>query len=177
MLKKIVDIAHDMLLENIKESDIAIDFTCGSGNDSKFLCDHVKHVHSYDIQIEALNEAKELLKDYQNVSFYHKSHFYFDEDVQSFDKGIFNLGYYPKGDKSITTNGFEVVETLKKACCYLNHDGKILVVCYPGFEAGMNESILVENYLKELSSKEFDVYSFKLLNRKNAPYIIGIEKH
>lgn len=177
MLKKIVDIAHDMLMIDLKESDIAIDFTCGSGNDSKFLCDHVKYVYSYDIQEDALNEAKELLKDYQNISFFHKSHYYFDEDIQNFDKGIFNLGYYPKGDKSITTNGEEVVETLKKACDRLNHNGKIIVVCYPGFEAGMNESILVENHLKELSSKQFDVYSFRLLNRKNAPYIIGIEKH
>ena len=177
MLKKIVDIAHDMLLENIKDTDIAIDFTCGSGNDSKFLCNHVKHVHSYDIQKEALDEARELLKDYSNITFYHKSHFYFDEDVECFDKGIFNLGYYPKGDKNITTNGEEVVETLKKACSCLNTQGKLIVVCYPGFEAGMNESILVENYLKELSSKQFDVYSFKLLNRRNAPYIIGIEKH
>ena len=63
MLKKIVDIAHDMLMIDLKESDIAIDFTCGSGNDSKFLCDHVKYVYSYDIQESALDEAKNLLND------------------------------------------------------------------------------------------------------------------
>ena len=37
---------------------------------------------------------------------------------------------------------------------------------------GEEGDALVENYLNELSSKQFDVYSFKLLNRKNAPYII-----
>lgn len=177
MLKKVVEIAHDYLLDGLKEDDIAIDFTCGSGNDSLFLCKHVKHVYSYDIQENALLEAKELLKEYKNITFFHKSHYFFDEDVQSFDKGIFNLGYYPKGDKSITTNGEEVVNTLKKACHLLNNNGKIIIVCYPGFEAGLKESIFVEEFLKELSSKTFDVYSFKLLNRKNAPYIIGIEKH
>lgn len=177
MLKKVVEIAHDYLLKDIKKTDIAIDFTCGSGNDTKFLCDYVAYVYSYDIQEEPIMEAKELCKGYQNVEFHHKSHFYFDEDVTSFDKGIFNLGYYPKGDKEITTDGNEVIETLKKALQCLNSNGKIMIVCYPGFEKGLNESNLVEAFTSTLSSKEYDVYSFKLLNRKHAPYIIGIDKH
>ena len=177
MLKKIVDIAHDYLLENCKESDIAIDFTCGRGNDSKFLCDHVKYVYSYDIQAEPIAEAKALLRGYTNIEFHQKSHYYFDQDVTSFDRGIFNLGYYPKGDKNITTNVFEVIATLEKALSCLNRNGRIIVVCYPGFEIGLNESIMVEEYLSNLSSKLYDIYSFKVLNRKNAPYIIGIDKH
>lgn len=177
MLKKIVDIAHDYLLEGCNESDIAIDFTCGSGNDSKFLCDHVKFVYSYDIQAEPIEEAKELLKGYTNIQFYQKSHYYFDEDVISFDRGIFNLGYYPKGDKMITTQGDEVIATLEKALACLKPNGRIIVVCYPGFEVGLKESLMVEEYLSGLPSKEYDVYSFKVLNRRSAPYIIGIDKH
>lgn len=177
MLKKVVEIAHDYLLEGIKDTDIAIDFTCGSGNDSLFLCQHVHYVYSYDIQSEPLEEAKKLLENYSNIEFHHKSHFKFDEDIQSFDRGIFNLGYYPKGDKDITTNGREVIATLNKAIDCLNDHGKIILVCYPGFEKGLVEAQQVEEYVHTLSSKQYDVYSFKLLNRKNAPFIIGIEKH
>lgn len=177
MLKKIVDISHDFLLEDLKKSDIAIDFTCGSGNDTKFLCEHVHYVVSYDIQKEAIEEAKRLLEGVNNVEFHQKSHVYFDEDIQSFDKGIFNLGYYPKGNPDITTNAHDVLFTLKKALGCLNHRGKILLVCYPGFESGYEEAIQIEEYVTTLSSKEYDVYSFRLLNRNKAPFIIGIEKH
>ncbi|MBQ9987991.1 MAG: class I SAM-dependent methyltransferase [Erysipelotrichales bacterium] len=98
-------------------------------------------------------------------------------DVISFDRGIFNLGYYPKGDKTITTQGDEVIATLEKALACLNPNGRIIVVCYPGFEVGLKESLMVEGYLSGLPSKEYDVYSFKVLNRRSAPYIIGIDKH
>ena len=70
MIKKIVEIAHDYLLENIDKNYIGVDFTCGSGNDTKVLALNMKHVFSYDIQEEPILEAKELCKDLNNVSFY-----------------------------------------------------------------------------------------------------------
>ncbi len=114
MLKKVVDIAHDILLEGMDEQSIAVDFTCGGGHDSLFLSQHALYVHSYDIQKEALDDAKKLCHLAKNISFHHKSHLYFDEDVERFDRGIFNLGYYPKGDRSITTQAHEVLEAIKK---------------------------------------------------------------
>ena len=177
MIKKIVEIAHDYLLENNHKENIAIDFTCGSGNDSLVMCKNMKYVYSYDIQEEPIKEAKELCKEYRNINFYCKSHLYFDEDVTSFDRGIFNLGYYPKGDKNITTNYKEVIQTIEKALMHLNSLGRIVVVCYPGFESGFIESQKIEEYVHELSSKKYDVFKFQLMNRKNAPYIICIDKH
>ena len=177
MIKKIVEIAHDYLLENIDDNYIGVDFTCGSGNDTKVLALNMKHVFSYDIQEAPILEAKELCKDLNNVSFYCKSHYYFDDEVFSFDRGIFNLGYYPKGDKTITTNYNEVIETIEKALKILNSNGRLIIVCYPGFETGYIESIKIEEYVQGLSSKKYDVFKFKLMNRKNAPYIIGIDKH
>ena len=81
MIKKIVEIAHDYLLENNCKDNIAIDFTCGSGNDTKVLAEHVHYVYSYDIQEAPILEAKELCKEYNNVEFHCKSHLYFDEDT------------------------------------------------------------------------------------------------
>jgi len=177
MIKKIVEIAHDYLLENNHENYIGVDFTCGSGNDTKILALNMKHVYSFDIQKEPIMEAKELCKDLNNISFYCKSHFYFDEEVVSFDRGIFNLGYYPKGDKTITTNYIEVIQTIEKALNLLNNNGRLIIVCYPGFESGYIESMKIEEYVQSLSSKKYDVFKFQLMNRKNAPYIIGIDKH
>lgn len=177
MLKKVVDIAHDILLEGMDEQSIAVDFTCGGGHDSLFLSQHALYVHSYDIQKEALDDAKKLCHQAKNISFHHKSHLYFDEDVERFDRGIFNLGYYPKGDRSITTQAHEVLEAINKALDKLNHGGKIVIVCYPGFEGGKLEAEQIEKALAGLESKWYDVYRFGLLNRHQAPYLIGIEKH
>ena len=177
MIKKIVEIAHDYLLENNCLDNIAIDFTCGSGNDTKVLALNMKHVYSYDIQEEPILEAKQLCKELSNISFYCKSHIYFDEDVTKFDRGIFNLGYYPKGDKNITTNFVEVIQTIEKALDKMNSNGRLIIVCYPGFESGYIESLKIEEYVQTLSSKKYDVFKFQLMNRKNAPYIIGIDKH
>ena len=71
MLKKVVEIAHDYLLDGCSKGDIAIDFTCGSGNDTKVLAEHVHYVYSYDIQEAPILEAKELCKEYNNVEFSH----------------------------------------------------------------------------------------------------------
>lgn len=176
MMKKIVEIAHDYLLEGSFKENIAIDFTCGSGNDSKVLCENFSYVYSYDIQKEPIEEAMKLCSEYNNIEFHCKSHLYFDEDVKSFDRGIFNLGYYPKGDKNITTNYKEVINTLNKAFECLNSNGRIIIVCYPGFENGYIESLKIEEYVTKLSSKKVDVFKFQLMNRNNAPYIIGIDK-
>lgn len=177
MLKKIVEIAHDILREGMDEKCIAVDFTCGSGNDTLFLSQHAYHVYSYDIQKDALDDAQKLCAEACNIEFHLKSHLYFDDEVEHFDRGIFNLGYYPKGDKSITTSPDEVLSALKKAIDRLNSHGKILLVCYPGFESGLKEAEKIEHELFKLESRQVDVYKFQIINRNHAPYLIGIEKH
>ena len=105
------------------------------------------------------------------------SHDSFDEFIDSFDAGIFNLGYLPHGDTTITTQSNIVITALEKATCCLRVDGRIVVVCYPGFDQGMKESNEVESWLATLPSKQFDVTHISLVNRKSAPYILLIEKH
>lgn len=177
MLKKVVEIAHDILKSHLNENSVAVDFTCGGGNDTLFLSELVKEVYSYDIQFEALEEAKKRCEDRSNVFFFHKSHAFFEEDVTSFDAGIFNLGYYPKGNHEITTDKDTVVETISKALLRLNEKGILVIVCYPGFEKGKEEAEAIMEYCENLVSQKWDVFLFKLVNRKQAPFIIGIEKH
>ena len=80
-------------------------------------------------------------------------------------------------NRNIITNANEVLLTIKKAVEKLNHGGKIVIVCYPGFESGKLEAEQIEKELASFESKFYDIYRFGLLNRHLAPYIIGIEKH
>ncbi|MBR3840029.1 MAG: class I SAM-dependent methyltransferase [Erysipelotrichales bacterium] len=176
-MKKIAELAQDLLLTD--KRNIAIDFTCGQGFDTLFLGKHYEHVVAFDIQEDAIKQSQQRITEQGlfNVEFHQVSHDQFDEYVASFDAGIFNLGYLPHGDSSITTQGNIVITALEKGTKLLTSKGKIVVVCYPGFNQGLKESEEVEKWLSTLPSKEFDVVHISLVNRKSAPYILVIEKH
>lgn len=178
-MKKIVEMAHDYLKEVLKKESISVDFTCGQGFDTLFLAQNSQQVFAYDIQKEAIDQTKKILEENHcnNVVLLHKSHEYINEDVLSFDAGIFNCGYLPHGEPTITTNGATIIQTLQKALALLTSKGRIVLVLYPGFVSGKEESEQVENYCIQLPSKQYDVGKIEMLNRKNCPYIIVIDKH
>lgn len=177
-MAKITDIAHLFLEKHIKPGDIVIDATCGNGHDTLFLANLVGNtgiVHAYDIQEQAIKNSKELTKNFNNIIFHQISHEYID--VDNINAVIFNLGYLPSGDKTITTkpsstknallNLIEKFETNKKML--------ILIVVYPGHIEGQKESLWLDEYLTNLDTS-FMCSKYQPLNQKNAPYILTIEK-
>ena len=177
-MAKITDIAHLFLEKHIKPGDIVIDATCGNGHDTLFLANLVGNtgiVHAYDIQEQAIKNSKELTKNFNNIIFHQISHEYIDMD--KINAVIFNLGYLPSGDKTITTkpsstknallNLIEKFETNKKML--------ILIVVYPGHIEGQKESLWLDEYLTNLDTS-FMCSKYQPLNQKNAPYILTIEK-
>jgi hypothetical protein len=177
-MAKITDIAHLFLEKHIKLGDTVIDATCGNGHDTLFLANLVGNegiVHAYDIQEQAIKNSKELTKDYHNIIFHQTSHEFID--IDKIDAVIFNLGYLPSGDKTITTkssstknallNLIEKFETNKKML--------ILIVVYPGHLEGQKESLWLDEYLTNLDTS-FMCSKYQPLNQKNAPYILIIEK-
>lgn len=172
-MKKITEVAHECL--NNYQVNIAVDFTCGHGFDTKFLSSIANKVYAFDIQNQAIEEVEALKLN--NVEAILDTHLSFDQYLETFDIGIFNLGYLPNGDKKIYTDGDVVVKTLEKACKLMNRKGRLVIACYPGFPAGEKEAKIVEKYVSELASKHFDVTKLQLLNRNHAPYLLIIDKH
>lgn len=177
-MKKIVDLAHDFLCEVLTLEDTAVDFTCGQGYDTCFLAAHCKRVYAFDIQQEAIELTRKALKEEGlNAELILASHTNADQYVSEFKAGIFNLGYLPHGDKTITTQAAEVLEALDKMFPLLSVGGRIVLVLYPGFDHGMKESDEIEKYCEKLPSKFFDVTRIQLTNRNAAPYLLLIDKH
>lgn len=174
-MRKIVDVAHALLLE-LKKRQVAIDFTCGAGFDTCFLMHHYQQVYAFDIQEDAVKETK-LRCPSDNVHVICDSHEHFDTYCRTFDAGIFNLGYLPQGDKTITTSAETVIKTLEKALQHVAWGGRIVLVLYPGFDQGLHEAKQVEEFCMTLKSKHYDVSKIQLLNRNRAPYIICIDTH
>ena len=181
-MDKILDFARKVIKEKIEKEQsqkafIAVDGTCGRGNDTLFLVQNAKEVYAFDIQDEAIKSTKELLKEYQNVHVIHDSHRNIDNYVKSIDIMMFNLGYLPKADKRITTHIEDVLVALKKSMELLSPKGIITICVYPGHEEGMKESIELGKYLKTINQKEFDIVKYEFINQINyPPYLYIIQK-
>ena len=173
-MKTMIEYVKNELLQ--REYNIAIDFTMGNGNDTLTLSRLAKKVYSFDIQDKALENTKKLLNDIDNVELILDSHENFDKYVQNFHVGIFNLGYLPQGDHTITTKVSTTLVAIKKAVQYLNEKGHLFIVVYIGHFEGKEESLKIDEYVSSLDHMVYNVALFKMMNKLNAPYVVEIEK-
>lgn len=179
-MQKITEISHQLLKEHLKAGGIAVDATCGNGFDTVFLANLVGPkgtVHAYDIQSIAIERTKRLAAELglTNIEYHWESH----ENIAlpKIDGVIFNLGYLPAGDKTITTEPDVVLRTVQKLLNHMDQNPNLLivVVLYPGHEKGKKESLVLESFLSQLDSG-YLVTKIVPLNQHNAPYILTIER-
>lgn len=178
----ILQLAKNRLLESSNPQGIYIDFTMGRGRDTLFLCSLAPQgmVYSFDIQPSALEQTAELLRknDVQNATLILDSHDNFGNYVKSeIDGGLFNLGFLPGGDRSITTCRGSTMNAVKSAMKVLKHGGAIGVAVYPGHDEGRREGEELQDYFAAIDKKEFDIFIYRLLNVSDSPYMMIIERH
>lgn len=163
----------------IKKGDIVVDATCGNGNDTLMLSLLSKKVYAFDIQKKAIEKTKNLLKknNVNNVFLINDSNELIDEYLNDY-KGkislvIYNLGYLPGGNKTITTNHKTTLKSVKKALDMLNNKGVILIVFYP-HEEGKKEQETVLDYLDK---HNINYVKYTNTNNVNAPFLIKIKNN
>ena len=178
-MDKILDFSKKQIKERIEECDIAVDATLGRGNDSLFLSSIAKEVYAFDIQDEAINYSKDLFlsNKINNVTIIKDSHENMANYISSCDIVMFNLGYLPKGDKTITTIPNTSLKAIQEAIRLLNVKGIISIIFYPGCPSGLEEVNLITEYLKELDQKKYDVIEYNFINQiNNPPFCVLIER-
>src|SRR5699024_1167782 len=146
MLIGIIPYAHQLLTAVVSEGAAVVDATCGNGNDSLFLSDLVGDkgtVFSFDVQSQAIERTNELLTRHgkENVHVIHDSHEHINEHIPSELKGkiqgaIFNLGYLPRSDKRVITQGHSTLSAIEQLLEYIGRGGRIVLVVYHGHEGG-----------------------------------------
>lgn len=171
----IKDFARDYLFKHIKEGDIIIDATLGNGYDTIYLKSLGATVHGFDIQEKALIKSKENLSDLKNIHLHHTSFIHMFDYIEDFKGVVFNLGYLPNGDKSITTTKADTLSTVKMIVSKMKQNSFILITAYPGHEEGLLESNALIEYIKDLDSNHL-AYIHQIQNRNLAPFNIVIEK-
>lgn len=181
-MKDILVFAKEILLERMPVTGTFIDFTMGNGHDTLYFAQYLEqgHVYAFDIQPQAVENTRRLLKEYgvlHRATLIHDSHSNVDKYVQGeIDAGVFNLGYLPGSDKTVTTLSHTTLIALEKAVNMLKIGGVIVVVIYPGHGEGAKEAQLVEEFCAQLDKHTYNSYKYNLLNKKNPPYIVAVER-
>ena len=184
-LTNLLSMAKRLLDVSIKENGIFCDFTMGKGNDTLYIkksCPSCK-IYAFDIQKEAVESTKKRLE-YENcldenIYLIHDSHANFKKYIPEnteLDGAIFNLGYLPGGDKSVTTKTDSTLSCLKDALDILKIGGVIVVSVYPGHDEGTKEGEEILEFAENLDRKQFDCLYHRLINIPEAPFIIAFQK-
>ena len=172
ILNKTTQFVHYILKSYISNNSIAVDCTVGNGNDTLFLAKNCHYVFGFDIQNKAIETTDYLLKQNgcNNYKLYLDSHSQIDKYIkQKVDIIVFNLGYLPKADKSITTNYDTTIKALDSCLNLMSDNGVIAITIYYGHQQGKTEREALLNYLDQIDQKKYMVRYISTLNSDKCP--------
>ncbi len=180
ILTKTTQLAHYLVLPYLSKEAVAVDATCGNGNDTLFLAKNCKYVYGFDIQKSAVDITESLLKsnEIENYCLINDGHQNIDQYVKEQCTVIlFNLGYLPKGDKNITTLAYTTVSAVEKCLNLLKLDGIMIITIYSGHQSGKEEKKQLLDYLMSVDENKFMIRKIENLHtEKNPPEIIAITR-
>lgn len=177
-------LAHQVMEAAIMPGARVIDATMGNGHDTAFLAELVGEtgvVFAFDVQIPAVESTRKRLENLglvERCRLFAKGHERVLEEVSApVDAVMFNLGWLPGGDKSVTT----LWETTCKAvgdCLGLLKKGGVLTLCaYPGHAEGDRERENLMAWFASLRPQEYNVLHQRFLNAgPGAPECFVIQK-
>lgn len=173
-----IDVVDEILTTFNLKSKVVLDATCGRGNDSLKLLNKIGEegfLYACDIQDEAVESSNKILIEagYNNYKIYKISHEYiFDYISEEIEFIIYNLGYLPKSDKSITTKADSTIKSIEKGLTKISKTGMIVIVSYLGHKESFEERDKLSDYLKNLNQKKYKVEKIEFFNQLNNPPII-----
>lgn len=173
--------------EHLNLGDCAVDATCGNGHDTLYLSQLLlsqpqSRIAAFDIQPTALKNTESLLSQHlssdqmKQISFHCGSHTQIVSLPFVPRLIVYNLGYLPGGDKTITTKTETTLQSIKNAMEILAPDGALSITCYPGHEEGAREEKALLAYLETLSSKQWQIQYHKWINRPKSPTFLWVHR-
>lgn len=165
--------------EAVKPGDICVDATAGTGQDTAFLARLVGAdgcVYAYDIQDTALEQTRRRLEQEgleTRVHLIKKNHAEMEADVGGEEIAciMFNFGYLPGGDHSISTKPESSVLAVDAGLRILKPGGLMCLCIYSGQDTGYEEKEALLRYLKGLDQRRYLAVVSEYYNRRNDPPI------
>ncbi|KHK01262.1 tRNA (mnm(5)s(2)U34)-methyltransferase [Desulfovibrio sp. TomC] len=175
--------AQTLVAKVARPGDITVDATAGNGHDAVFLARLVGLggvVHCFDIQPAALAATEALLKRAALAGaarLHGTGHEHLAEVLPAEHRGrvaavLFNLGFQPGGDETVTTRAETTLAALDASRDVLAGGGVISVVCYTGHPGGEEEARRVGNWCRELDFAAWRAARYELVNKPGSPIIV-----
>ncbi len=184
-----VRLSHLYASAVIQPNDIVIDATCGNGFDTIFLAEKVGSegkVYGFDIQDIAIESthrallAKGLLNQSELLCCSHSEMINNipTELIGTVTCIMFNLGYFPGGDKTLITMPDTTLIALQQSLALISVGGIITICAYRGHEGGSEEEKVVEEFCTQLSKTSFNCLKTEHINEQpNRPVLYCIHKN
>lgn len=176
LITKTTELAMSVTLTYVSRGDTVVDATCGTGQDTVVLARAVGsegNVYAFDIQKTAhlMTEARLKSHGFTNVHLIRQSFVSMSDHIpeKRASAVVFNLGYLPGGDHSITTTADTTLQGLETALRTVKPGGIVTVVMYDGHEEGAEEKQAVLEWAEALDQSSYHVAYVSLLNQKNHP--------
>lgn len=85
---------------------------------------------------------------------------------------VYNLGYLPGGDHSVTTLSSTTLESLRNALPLVAEGGAVTVMCYPGHPAGREEGEQVISFLAGLNKPSWRVFAHRPIQNPEEKFLV-----
>ncbi len=184
MIRQLTDFIHFIWSGYLFEGMKVLDATVGNGLDAEYICERIGEtgtLDGIDLQSIAIDKSRERLtkSGLTNFNLICKDHSEIDRLylVETFDMIVYNLGYLPTADKTITTTLYKTEMSLNAALRLVKIGGIISVTVYPGHEEGRIESDWIQSWSQNLNPKTYHVMKLYYVNQKqSSPYLLLIER-
>ena len=184
-----VEFSHQLLRERLFPGDMAIDATAGNGHDTHFLAQLTGPegmVFAFDVQGEAITATRSLLERWgvpaSSWQLIQAGHETMPGAIPQRWHGhagavLFNLGYLPGSDKTITTVAASTVAAMRGALEMMRPGGVLVAVLYAGHPGGAEEAQAVLDFAAGLPTRDYHAIEYRTLNSRNTPpSVLAIEK-
>ena len=180
---RLTELAHQKLAALIRAGDKVVDASAGNGHDTLFLAEKVTasgKVYAFDIQAQAISATSALLrsKNIDWVELIHADHADLAKLIPQschLRAAVFNLGYLPRADKSVTTRASSTLAALKASLALLAHPAMISIMVYRAHPGGEDEYREISAWAESLACDRFAIKSYSVPNTRNpAPVLVTI---
>jgi ubiquinone/menaquinone biosynthesis C-methylase UbiE len=184
---RLTEKVHQILANQLKAGDLAIDATAGNGYDTLFLAEKVGPsgaVISVDIQAAAIESTEKRIAEaglQTQTKFHVGDHSkLLNEFVDTHEAKAaaitFNLGYLPGSDHNIQTKALSTLPALDAALKLLKTGGLLCVTAYSGHAGGQEEANLVEKWMHEQEESGHSVECYIPESQNNPPILWVLKK-
>lgn len=176
---QITEFCHHFLEQHVRPGDFCIDATAGKGHDTEFLCrltGSQGRILAFDIQQSAVDATNERLfaaglSDIGTAILESHANMHLYAEAGTVDCIMFNFGYLPGGDHSLSTHADTSLAAIRDGLTLLKKQGLMSLCIYSGGDTGFEERDAILEYLKQLDPKQYMVLLSCYYNRPNNPPI------